>query len=206
MKRLIGVNGGTFDPIHFGHLRSALEVLMALELDEVKFIPSFQPVHKDAPCVSAVDRCEMVRLAIKRQPLFSLDTIEVDREGASFMVDTLSTLKKKNPDDTLVLMMGVDAFAKFDSWHKWQDILEVANLAIMNRPGCVKSYSKKVNEILKKHKVESLNLSFGQVVELSVTQLDLSATALRSFLQKNETVDYLMPASVVEYIQKNNLY
>jgi len=206
MKRLIGVNGGTFDPIHFGHLRPALEVLMALNLSEVKFIPSFQPVHKNTPSVSAKHRCEMVRLAIKRQPLFSLDPIEVDREGVSFMVDTLSTLKEKYPDDSLVLMMGVDAFAKFDHWHRWQDILGVANLAVMSRPGCLKSYSKKVNEILKKHKVESLSLSFGQIVELSVTQLDLSATALRSFLQKNETVDYLMPASVVEYIQKNNLY
>jgi nicotinate-nucleotide adenylyltransferase len=206
IKRLIGINGGTFDPIHFGHLRSALEVLMHLNLDEVKFIPSFQPVHKDCPEVSAVHRCEMVRLAIKRQPKFVLDTIEADREGESYMVATLADLKKNNSDTILVLMMGTDAFAKFNAWHKWQEILQLANIVIMRRPGCMSDYGNNVAEILDKYRAEKLTQQAGQIIELSVTQLDLSATALRGFLQNNQAVDYLMPASVVEYIKNNNLY
>ncbi len=206
IKKLIGINGGTFDPIHFGHLRPALEVLMHLNLNQVRFVPSFQPVHKNNPAVSAEHRCEMVRLAIKRQPKFVLDTIECDRKEDSFMIDTLLYLKNKNPDDVLVLMMGTDAFARFDSWHKCQQILQLANVAIMHRPTNLASYDKKITKILTSHKVNSLTRDYGQIIEIAVTQLDLSATALRSFLQKKESVRYLMPADVVEYIKCNNLY
>ncbi len=205
-KKIIGINGGTFDPIHFGHLRPALEVLIHLKLDEVRFVPSFHPVHKDNPIVSAKHRCEMVRLAIKRQPSFVLDTTEVDREGASYMVDTLGELKSNNQHATLVLMMGTDAFAKFHHWHQWQQILKLANIVIMSRPSCLITYEEEATEIFNRNKVTNLTQKSGQIIELAVTQLDLSATALRAFLQKNQAVDYLMPASVVEYIKNNKLY
>jgi len=206
MAKIIGINGGTFDPIHFGHLRPALEVLMALGLEEVKFIPSYNPVHRGQPSVSANHRCEMVSLAIQRQPKFSLDRIEAEREGESYTIDTLLALKEKHTNTTLVLMMGTDAFANFHQWHQWQKILEIVNLVVMKRPSCQKNYSKESKQILKQHKVSKITAGFGQIIELSVTQLDLSATALRGFLQKNEAVDYLMPASVVKYIKQHNLY
>lgn len=206
MNKIIGINGGTFDPIHFGHLRPALEVLMSLGLDEVKFVPSYHPVHREKPVVSALHRCEMVKLAIQRQPMFTLDTTEVDRQGASYMVDTLASLKQQNVDATLVLMMGTDAFANFHQWHQWQEILQIVNIVVMKRPSCQKDYSDASMQILNNHRVTQLSAVFGQIIELSVTQLDLSATALRGFLQKNEAVDYLMPASVVKYIKQYNLY
>jgi nicotinate-nucleotide adenylyltransferase len=205
-KRLIGINGGTFDPIHFGHLRPALEVLNYLSLDEVRFVPAYKPVHRGLPCVSAEHRCEMVRLAIKRQPKFVLDTLEVERKGHSYMVDTLSDLKVNNPDSTLVLMMGTDAFAKFDKWHQWQRVLEMANIVVMRRPSCNADFDDNIKKIIADFNVKDMTENAGQLIELSVTQLDLSATALRTFLQNNQPVDYLMPASVVEYIKNNNLY
>lgn len=206
IKRLIGINGGTFDPIHFGHLRPALEVLTALHLDEMRFIPVYQPVHRDSPSATAQQRCDMVRLAIQSQPKFQLDTIEIDRGGPSYMVDTLCSLKQKMPDATLVLMMGTDAFAKFHRWHDWQGILTLANIVVTHRPGEPLPNDGEVGEILRTHWVETLSEDHGQILDLPITQLDLSATALRETLQKREPVDYLMPQSVADYIRQHQLY
>ncbi|WP_127120087.1 nicotinate-nucleotide adenylyltransferase [Thiomicrospira sp. S5] len=206
IKRLIGINGGTFDPIHFGHLRPALEVLTALHLDEMRFIPAYQPVHRDSPSATAQQRCDMVRLAIQSQPKFQLDTIEIDRGGPSYMVDTLRALKQQMPSATLVLMMGTDAFAKFDSWHDWQGILALANIVVTHRPGEPLPSDGGVEAILQNHWVERLTEGHGQIIDLPITQLDLSATALRDYLKKGEPVDYLMPQSVADYIRQHQLY
>lgn len=205
-KRLIGINGGTFDPIHFGHLRPALEVLTALHLDEMRFIPAYQPVHRDSPAATARQRCEMVRLAIQSQPKFQLDTLEIDRGGPSYMVDTLRALKQQMPDATLVLMMGTDAFAKFDSWHDWPGILALANIVVTHRPGEPLPTNGGVEAILQNHWVARLTKDHGQIIDLPITQLDLSATALRDYLKKGEPVDYLMPHRVADYIQQHQLY
>jgi nicotinate-nucleotide adenylyltransferase len=205
-KRLIGIKGGTFDPIHFGHLRPALEVLDTLGLDEVRFIPNYQPVHRNLPQVSAQQRCEMVSIAIEAQPKFKLDKIEIDLGGPSFMVDTLEALSKKEADADWVLIMGTDAFAKFDQWKDWQRILQLANIAITHRPGEPMPDSALVGQIFHQHWVPKLTESFGQIVDVPVTQLDLSATALRSYLKQRSSVDYLLPKAVIEYIHSNGLY
>lgn len=205
-QRLIGINGGTFDPIHFGHLRPALEVLTALHLDEMRFIPVYQPVHRDSPSATAQQRCDMVRLAIQSQPKFQLDTIEIDRGGPSYMVDTLRALKQQMPSVTLVLMMGTDAFAKFDSWHDWQGILGLANIVVTHRPGEPLPTDGGVEDILQNHWVVSLTEDHGQIIDLPITQLDLSATALRDYLKNGEPVDYLVPEEVADYIRQHQLY
>lgn len=206
IKRLIGINGGTFDPIHFGHLRPALEVLHALHLDEMRFIPAYQPVHRVSPVVSAQQRCEMVKLAIQSQPHFKLDTIELDLGGASYTAMTLEAIKRAEPDATLVLMMGTDAFAKFDQWHDWQGILNLANIVVTHRPGEPVPREGEVGKIFVEHWVPTLTEDCGQIVDLPVTQLDLSATALRSYLKNGDPVDYLMPESVARYIYEHQLY
>lgn len=206
IKRLIGINGGTFDPIHFGHLRPALEVMNALHLEEVRFVPAYQPVHRGAPEVSAQQRCEMIRLAIQTQPKFKLDTIEIDMGGPSYMANTLAEFKQRDPDAALVLMMGTDAFAKFDTWHDWQGILKLANIVVMHRPGEPVPRDGKMGEIFDRHWVAELTQASGQIVDLATTQLDLSATALRQYLNAGDSVDFLMPQSVAEYIYQHKLY
>jgi len=128
--KLIGINGGTFDPIHYGHLRPALEVQQQLGLDQVLFVPCYQPVHRVLPQASAEQRSTMIELAIENQPSFKLEKTEIERGGPSYMVDTLASLKQRKPETSLVLMMGTDTFAQFHRWHDWQGILQLANLAI----------------------------------------------------------------------------
>lgn len=205
-KRLIGIKGGTFDPIHFGHLRPALEVSNALQLDEVRFIPVFQPVHRNTPSVSADQRCEMIELAINSQSVFKLDRIEIEHGGPSYTVDTLKKIKDSEPESTLVLIMGSDAFAKFDQWRDWPGILKLANIVITHRPGEPMPNEGEVGRIFYQHWVPMLTEDCGQIVDIPVTQLDLSATALRAYLKKGDSVDYLMPKTVIDYIYQNHLY
>lgn len=207
---IIGVYGGTFDPIHYGHLRPALDVLNQLKLDHVRFIPCFIPVHRAHPQVSSEQRCQMIELAIKDQPKFILDKREIERQGPSFMVDTLCSLKADFPQAVLVLMMGTDAFSKFLSWHESEAILELANLAIMHRPKEPLPSQGKLAQWLDERLVTQLTLSpqqsAGQIVEVEVTQLDLSATRLRELLKQGESTDYLMPQTVIDYIKQHKLY
>ncbi|MBE0494193.1 MAG: nicotinate-nucleotide adenylyltransferase [Thiomicrospira sp.] len=211
--QLIGVYGGTFDPIHYGHLRPALDVLNQLELDHVRFIPCFTPVHRAHPQVSSEQRCEMIELAIARQPNFILDKREIERQGPSFMVDTLRSLKQDFPQASLVLMMGTDAFAKFLSWHECAAILELAHLAVMHRPNEPLPSQGALAQLLEARLVTKLpsspiepNQRAGQIVEVEVTQLDLSATRLRELLKNGQPIDYLMPPSVIDYIKQHQLY
>lgn len=213
--RLIGINGGTFDPIHYGHLRPAIEAKQSLKLDEVRFIPCYQPVHKDQPQVSAKQRCDMISLAIETQPGFVIDTIEIDKGGPSYMVETLELLKPQFMDDALVLMMGTDAFAKFCSWHQWQRILELANIVIFHRPGqevirfaTAQGIQKPSDEeqLWFKRNVAEFSLPAGQIVELAVTQLDISSTQIRQILNNGLSADYLTPYRVVKYIEEHRLY
>lgn len=205
-KRLIGINGGTFDPIHFGHLRPALEVLHALKLDEMRFMPACLPVHRPQPLASIEQRCEMIELAIQNQPKFVLERLEVARGGLSYTADSVIRLKEAEPDASFVLMMGTDAFAKFDTWKDWQSILNQANIVVTHRPGEPMPRQGAVGKIFLDHWVPHLTQSSGQIVDLPVTQLDLSATMLRCYLEYGDPVDYLMPSQVAAYIQKNRLY
>ncbi|WP_373019507.1 nicotinate-nucleotide adenylyltransferase [Thiomicrorhabdus sp.] len=205
--RLIGINGGTFDPIHFGHLRPALEVQQKLGLEQVRFVPCYQPVHRGKPSVSAEQRCAMIELAIKGQPKFCLDTVEIDRGGPSYMVDTLVALKQSlGVDAALVLIMGTDAFANFHTWHNWREILQLSNIAVTHRPGEALPLYCEAGQILRAHHVKTFSQPCEQIVDVQVTQLDLSATALRNYLQQGQSVDYLMPPAVIDYIQQHHLY
>lgn len=202
----IGVYGGTFDPIHYGHLRPALDVLCQLKLDQVRFIPCYQPVHRSAPLVSSAQRCQMIELAIANQLAFVLDKREIERQGPSYMVDTLQSLQADFPRAGLVLMMGTDAFAKFHQWHQWQQILQLANLAVMHRPGEPLPSHGELAALLQQRLVTELTADAGQIVEVEVTQLDLSATRLRDLLKHNQPIDYLMPDAVINYIKTHQLY
>ncbi len=209
----IGINGGTFDPIHFGHLRPALEVLEALQLDEMRFIPAYQPVHRGAPSVDASHRVRMVELAIAPEPRFVLDRREIDRGGPSYMVETLQSLRNDFPGAELVLMMGADAIAAFTHWHRWQAILKLANIVVTRRPGAENRLPDALAPYRQNWHLEKVGdppLRFeapaGKIGFLPVTQLDISATDIRARLAAGRSIRYLTPEAVVEYIDTHQLY
>ena len=204
--KFIGINGGTFDPVHYGHLRPALEVMQHLGLEQVRFVPCYRPVHKDTPSVSAEQRSDMIRLAIQNQPRFVLDTIEMEKGGPSYTADTLAILKKQFADYSLVLMMGTDAFAKFHTWYHWQQIMQLANVVVMHRPGEPVPESGESGEIYKQNHVSAFTAEAGQIMDVDVTQLDISSTLVRHHLLKGLSAEYLLPPCVMDYIKEHGLY
>ena len=211
--RCIGLLGGTFNPIHFGHLRMAQELAEAVNLDEVRFIPSANPPHKAAPSVSAEQRCQMVQLAIENNPLFKLDTRELTRNGASYTIDTLVSLRNEIGNDvSLSLMMGSDAFAKLNTWHRWQELLNFCHLILVQRPNSLikQPLDHALEALLHERYTEDLDdlsaQAAGCIHMQSVTALDISSTAIRAAFQNKLTPHYLLPENVIRYIESHQLY
>jgi len=200
--QLIGVLGGTFNPIHFGHLRLAQELTDALNLKEVRFIPAANPPHKDAPSVSAFHRAEMVKLAIADNPSFKLDERELQREGASYTIDTLISLRSKiGPEVALCLIMGSDAFTRLNTWHRWQEILDYCHIILVQRPPItVTNQPPLANELtllLQNHYTENVSdlsdQNAGFIHMQTITALSISSTAIRSAFKLKQIPRYLMP-------------
>lgn len=213
MQGSLGILGGTFDPVHFGHLRLAQEVAGALALNEVRFIPGGTPPHRATPRTSAAHRVAMVKLAIGDNPMFHIDERETRRGGLSYTFDTLTELRSEVGDAApLVLIMGADAFSAFDTWHRWRDIFGLAHVAVAHRPGTA----------LADIKSEALSVEFAQrrvddaaiiagapagaIVVVPITALDISATAIREAIQAQRNARYLTPAAVIQYIEYNHLF
>ncbi len=208
---MIGLFGGTFDPIHFGHLRPALDVYQALGLRELRFIPAALPPHRARPGLSARRRAEMVRLAIARQPGFVLDTCELERAGPSYTVDTLTALRARyGPDRPLVLLVGSDAFAQLPTWHRWRELLALAHVAVMARPGAPLDERAFPAGYVAARRVDSATplqrTPAGHITVVPVTQFDLSATRIRRLLAAGASIRYLTPEAVVAYIDRHRLY
>ncbi|MES2636364.1 MAG: nicotinate-nucleotide adenylyltransferase [Pseudomonadota bacterium] len=212
--QLIGILGGTFNPIHFGHLRMAQEIADALELNEVRFIPAANPPHKDPPQVSAKNRAAMVQLSIADNPLFRLDTRELNREGASYTIDTLISLRSEvHAEATLCLMMGSDAFTKLNTWHRWQEILDYCHIVLVQRPATSANQAPLADELallLQNHYTETVNdlssQNAGFIHMQAITALNISSTAIRNTCKLKQSPRYLMPQSVANYIVKSQLY
>ena len=131
----IGLFGGTFDPIHYGHLRTAFELWQELRLAEVRFLPTGSPPHRDDPLASSELRLAMVRAAVADQPAFVVDDREIRRTGISYSVDTVTELRAEYPDRSLCLLLGMDAFLGLPNWHRWRDLLGLAHIVVAHRPG-----------------------------------------------------------------------
>jgi nicotinate-nucleotide adenylyltransferase len=206
---MILILGGTFDPIHFGHLRPALEVMQHLRPDELRFVPCRIPPHRRTPSASAEHRLAMVELAVRGQPGFAVDRREVEREGPSYSVETLESLRGEIGDARpLCLVMGMDAFAGIASWHRWQDILTLSHIVVAHRPGSPAAHD--LGDWVTEASTSDPGLLRGRpggaVYFVPVTQLDISATAIRAMLRRGESPRYLMPDGVLEYIRMHGLY
>ena len=197
LPKSIGVYGGSFDPVHFGHLRCALEVRRQLGLDELRFIPSGDPPHKADPRASASDRIKMLDLAIARSPGLIIDSREIERKTTSYTIDTLEEIKNEYPDASLTLVIGTDQFSVFDTWHRWQELLTLTELAVMERPG----------EQLSDLADSLLAGEYGSQITLCpVTQLDISSTRIRNDLLAGTDIQFLLPCAVRQYISQHSLY
>ncbi len=205
---MIGIIGGTFDPIHFGHLRPALEIAQKLGLDELRFIPSATPPHRWKPEANAQQRLEMVQHAIKGTPSFALDDREYLREGASYTVDTLQSIRTEIGEECpLCMILGMDAFKSFTQWHQWEKILTLCHIVISSRPNYDDSPID--NWMQTHHCDDSALLSqspAGKLYFCDVTQLDISATNIRQMIKEGVSPRFLTSKNVVEYIQKNAIY
>lgn len=205
----IGIFGGTFDPIHFGHLRLAEEMAEGIGLSRVVFIPAGQPPHRGAPRTAATHRLEMVRRAIAGNPRFAVDAREVQSPRPSYTVDTLATLRAELGDEPpLWLLLGADAFLGLPSWHEWRQLFELAHLAVAARPGAQLMQSDAMPEVLK-NEVSQRQVaagSAGSVLLRQMTPLDISATAIRDTLARRGSARYLLPDAVLDYIHEHQLY
>lgn len=212
-RRLIGLLGGTFNPVHYGHLRMAEQLADILRLDEVRFIPCANPPHRQAPQTSAADRSAMVRLAIAGNPRFVPDERELQRIGASYTIDTLLALRAELGDEAaLCLFMGSDAFVEFDSWHRWQDIPELCHLVLVERPNAqiTESLRPALQSLLQERYTDDIGIlathAAGRVMIQRIHALDISATAIRDELRMQRSPRYLLPDAVLEFIRRRRLY
>ena len=207
---MIGVFGGTFDPVHFGHLRMALEAAEALGAEAVHLVPCRRPPHRPPTVAGADDRLAMLRLAVDDVPGFVVDTRELERPGPSYMVDTLASLRAGLADRPIVLILGMDAFRGLDHWHDWRRLLDLAHLLVLHRPGAVSPQAGILSDLLRRRRVAAPRglavATAGLVCVLPVTQLMISATAIRRQIAGGRSPRFLVPDAVLDHIERHGLY
>jgi len=215
----VGVFGGTFNPIHYGHLRAAEEVREKLGFKKILFVPSGKPPLKTKDIAVAEHRFEMARLAILDNPFFEISDIETKRAEKSYTVKTMEELKKAYPSREFYLILGIDAFLDIPNWRRPEQLIALANFVIISRPGLrfadsrLSPYIQKINRRTLKRiddaeqDVCTLALeSRREAVLLRITPMEISATGIRNALKEGKSIKYLLPAEVQSYIIKNKLY
>jgi len=212
-SKRVGLFGGTFNPVHLGHLRGAEEILEAFSLQEVVFIPAAIPPHKvRMEVIEARHRLEMVRLATATNPRFSTTDIELSRPGKSYSIDTIRYFRERC-QDALFFILGGDAFVEIEAWKDFQQLFSLCNFIVMIRPGYQKTPSnaqlpKALIPVFRyKQKVKGWIHSSGHTLHFKeITYLDISSTKVRELIEKGESVRYLIPAEVDAYVQRHGLY
>ncbi|GIZ12397.1 nicotinate-nucleotide adenylyltransferase [Pseudomonas sp. NCCP-436] len=208
--RRIGLLGGTFNPVHNGHLRAALEVAELMVLDELRLVPSARPPHREMPQVSAEQRLAMVKLAVADESRLSVDDRELRRDRPSYTIDTLESLRAElSASDQVFLLLGWDAFCGLPSWHRWQALLEHCHLLVLQRPDAGSEAPEALRDLLAARSVSdplSLAGPGGQISFIWQTPLAISATQIRQLLATGRSARYLLPDAVLAYIQAHRLY
>jgi nicotinate-nucleotide adenylyltransferase len=205
---MIGILGGTFDPTHYGHLRPARELVSALGLAEVRFIPAANPPHRPPPVAASADRLKMLQLAIAREPGFVADDREIRRGGPSYTILTLEDLRGELAGQRLCLIMGMDAFLGLDSWHRWQELWGHAHIVAIPRPGwsVQQGLPAWARPRLCRDARELTQTPVGRLWIQPVTPQDISATRIRAALARGAPVTDWVPPPVLQYIKDNRIY
>lgn len=206
----IGVFGGTFDPIHVGHLRTAFELWQALGLGEVRFVPAGNPPHREQPLAPAALRLEMVRAAVAEEPAFVVDDRELRRAGISYSVDTLAELRAEFPQASLCLLLGMDAFLGLPNWHRWRELFDLAHIVVAHRPGWKAPRMGPLGEMMVDRGTGTVrdlhDRPAGRVFVHAVTQLEISSTELRQLIVAGRDPRYLVPDPVRTIIRETRCY
>ncbi len=206
----MGIFGGTFDPIHYGHLRTAYELLETLRLPEIRFMPAGSPPHRSGTFADNEQRLEMVRAAVSGQPGFTVDDREIRKAGPSYSVETLADLRSEFPDRPLCLIIGMDAFLGLPKWHRWRDLLTLGHLVVAHRPGWNAPTLGPLGELLVDHgtgTVRELHEQIaGRIYIHAVTQLEISSTDVRALISAGRDPRYLMPEGVRRIILDSGCY
>jgi nicotinate-nucleotide adenylyltransferase len=206
----IGVLGGTFDPVHHGHLRAALEALERCRLGRILFMPAGNPVHRPQPSASGPQRMEMLRRAVAAEARFTVDDREMKRPGPSYSVDTLKELRAEVGTAPLCLILGADAFLGLPSWHRWREITDLAHVIVMHRPGWTLGAQSEELQKLVAHRLcadmDALLQPCGSIRIQEMTALDISSSAIRSLVAGGGDPRFLVPDQVRDIIINTGCY
>ncbi|MFT5789676.1 MAG: nicotinate-nucleotide adenylyltransferase [Shewanella sp.] len=205
----IGILGGTFDPLHFGHIRPAIEVQQQLELDEVWLMPNHIPPHKSSTHVSTDDRLAMAQAVCDQFPQLKLCSIEANRDTPSYTVTTLAALKLQYPMHEFYFLMGMDSFLGLQSWYQWQSLFDLCHLVVCQRPGWQLADNHPMQTVLTQHSAETAVDTMpktGSIFRVSITEQPFSSTQIRANITKGLSVDEALPTSVQLYIKQHRLY
>ncbi|MCK7598313.1 nicotinate-nucleotide adenylyltransferase [Microbulbifer sp. CAU 1566] len=209
-RKTIALFGGTFNPVHFGHLRMALELKELLDFDEMRLLPSHQPAHRETPGISSAARRDMLALAIEGCPELTLDERELNREGPTYTVDTLEELRAELGEEVSIsFCMGLDSLLSLPSWHRWEQLTKLGHLVVVTRPGWQIPRDGEVAELLASHRGELQHLrqeAAGRILVREQTLLPISATGIRSLIERGRSPQFLLPERVLNYIQTHQLY
>ncbi len=207
---MIAVLGGSFDPVHIGHLRIAIEVRDQLQVDEVRLIPCGQPPHRDPFIASASQRLQMLQLAVADEPALLVDDREIRHNRMSYTVDTLTDLRQEIGQQPLCLIIGADAYQQLNSWHQWTRLLNLAHLIVVQRPGYTITTSAEVADYTTnrciKNAQQLTQQNAGSVYFLKAPPLEISSTRIKALLSDHKSIRYLVPESVFRWLQQHQIY
>lgn len=215
----IGILGGTFDPVHIGHLRMALELHAALDLIEVRLVPVHTHPFGKKPVASVEQRAAMLERVVADLPQCKVDRRELQRAEVSYTVDTVKSLRAEVEQTPVCLFLGLDAFRQLDSWHRWDELLDYTHIVVVDRPEMNQTitasqadakFSPNIRTLLEQNSVNSAtalhSCKAGRILRQSIPCIDISATYIRSLMASGKSIRYLVPDPVLDYIQQHKLY
>ncbi len=206
----LAILGGAFDPVHFGHLRTAAEMQSHFGLGEVRFVPSANPPHRAPHIASNEQRYAMLDAALSGLSWCSIDDRELRREGPSWTVVTLEELRAEANDRSLCMILGMDAFLSLRSWHRWEELPRLAHLLVAHRPGWQPPQSGELGDFVREHLSEDVaelrNLPAGRLFIHAVTQLEISSSAIRALLAARQPADFLLPEASLRIAMESGCY
>jgi len=210
---MIAILGGTFNPIHLGHLHLAKQLQAKFGFDTIRFMPAALPALKDTPSATAEQRAELVKITIENEAHFTLDTRELSRPGTSYTIDTLISLREELGNEvSLCWLMGSDAFAHLNAWHRWQELLNYAHLVVVKRPHSddLSKLNAEMKKLLITHEAkrseEIKQHAHGKILIQEVAALDISSTQIRKNIAHGKDASVLVPTAALQYIQSHQLY